>query len=628
MLITLEHKRSWFVSNRIIIGKAMQFRRDIQILRGLAVFLVLLFHFGVSGFAGGFLGVDIFFVISGFLMATLYQKGKPLQFYQRRAKRLLPAYFATVLATLIAASVITLPVDFNQVVEQVRFASLFTSNIGFWIQNSYFSQAEFTPLLHLWSLGVEIQFYLIVPVLFWFGRKFRWILPLLLVAALIACFVVTSISPKTSFFMMPLRTWQFLIGWIIAWHLTNAGQIIPRKWNGVLGTVSLIVLVAIPLMPIDPEALNVIQGHPGLMTLVVCIATAGVLAFALPPAIESSVIGRAFELLGRYSYSIYLVHFPILVLALYQPFSGTQIEPRSVGLAIILIMIIAALSLLSYHGIEKIGARLYSARRAVSVVFGVLLLTFIAPLLVTFTHSDAENRIFAAWTDRSTYRCGKIFRILNPTKIACEVTNGVDLDAPTLLLVGNSHADAIKSSLANVSEKLGYHLYFLVANNPLMTPSLDAKRLTLEAKALGATAVIIHNSSDRKFEHNMEAFRASLAAEGIRIVLLMPIPKHSTHIPSAIYRNHTHGAPLPKLNFEEHYKKNQGLFDYARLQETPAFSFYDLAAVLCQPDCRLTDNLDRPAYFDKNHLTLSGARMLEGVFSQAISGLTENKHDN
>lgn len=603
----------------------MQFRRDIQILRGLAVFLVLLFHFGIDGFAGGFLGVDIFFVISGFLMATLYQKGKPLQFYQRRARRLLPAYFATVLATLIIASAITLPVDFNQVVEQVRFASIFTSNIGFWIQNSYFSQAEFTPLLHLWSLGVEIQFYLIVPVLFWIGRKSRWILPLLLIAALAACFVITPISPKTSFFMMPLRIWQFLIGWIIAWHFTDAGQIIPRKWNGVLGTVSLMVLLAIPLMPIDPEALNIIQGHPGLMTLVVCVATAGVLAFSLPPVIESNVIGRAFELLGRYSYSIYLVHFPILVLALYQPFSGTQIEPNSIGMAIILIGLIIVLSLLSYHGIEKAGARLYSARRAIGVVSGILLLTFIAPLLSTFTYSDAENRIFAAWTDRSTYRCGKVFRILNPKKIACEVTNGVDTDAPTLLLVGNSHADAIKSSLANVSAKLGYHLYFLVANNPLLTPSLDANRLTREAKALGVTAVIIHYTLIAKFEQSIEAFRATLAAEGIPVVLLMPVPTYSTHIPSALYRNHTEGTPLPKMSLEEYYRESQKLFDYARLQEAPSFSFYDIGAILCQPECQITDNQNRPAYFDEGHLTLSGARMLEGVFSQAISELTEAK---
>ncbi|MBL4891318.1 MAG: acyltransferase [Rhizobiaceae bacterium] len=378
-------------------------------------------------------------------------------------------------------------------------------------------------------------------------------------------------------------------------------------------------------MPIDPTALNIVEGHPGIMTLIVSMATAGVLAFSLPSIIKASVIGRAFELLGRYSYSIYLVHFPVLVLALYQPFSGTQIKPEGVGLTLILVVLIAALSLLSFHGVEKLGARIYSSRRAIGVVSGIFLLTFIAPKIIAFTYSDTEDRIFEAWTDRSTYRCGKIFRIFNPGKIACEVTKNINVDAPKLLLVGNSHADAIKTSFANVSTKLGYHLYFLVANNPLLTPKLDVQRLTREAKALGVTAVIIHFTLIENFEQSIEAFRATLATKGIRVVLLMPVPTYSTHIPSALYRNHIQGTPLPKINLEEYYKESQTLFDYARLQEAPAFSFYDIGAVLCQPECRITDNQNRPAYFDEGHLTLSGAQMLEGLFSQAISGLTETK---
>lgn len=147
----------------------MHYRPDIQILRGIAVVFVILFHLNVPLFSHGFLGVDLFFVISGFLMALLYERGQTFKFYQRRANRLLPAYFATTVATVAISAFITLPSEQIQVMEQGVFAAFFMSNIGFWAQNSYFSTSEFTPLLHLWSLGVEIQFYLIVPLLFGAG---------------------------------------------------------------------------------------------------------------------------------------------------------------------------------------------------------------------------------------------------------------------------------------------------------------------------------------------------------------------------------------------------------------------------------------------------------------------------
>lgn len=124
----------------------MQFRTDIQTLRALAVAAVLLFHFQVPGFASGFLGVDIFFVISGYLMMVLYvpEKGA-IGFYERRAKRLLPAYFATILATLAISWFVTIPPDFKQVAEQAVWASALSSNVGYWMQNSYFSKIDFNP---------------------------------------------------------------------------------------------------------------------------------------------------------------------------------------------------------------------------------------------------------------------------------------------------------------------------------------------------------------------------------------------------------------------------------------------------------------------------------------------------
>ncbi len=125
----------------------MHFRDDIQILRALAVIAVVLYHLKVPGFASGFLGVDLFFVISGFLMERLYDPSKgALAFYRRRARRLLPAYYVTILVTLIAAFFITIPPEFNQVGEQAVYAAFFGSNIGFWTHEGYFNKFDFSPL--------------------------------------------------------------------------------------------------------------------------------------------------------------------------------------------------------------------------------------------------------------------------------------------------------------------------------------------------------------------------------------------------------------------------------------------------------------------------------------------------
>jgi peptidoglycan/LPS O-acetylase OafA/YrhL len=136
----------------------MQYRKDIQILRGLSVLLVVLFHLEIAGFKSGFLGVDVFFVISGYLMAVLYNPSKQKDFFLKRAKRILPAYFAIIILTLIACIPLTVPSDYNQVATQAAFATGLSSNIGYWLENSYFDKSAFKPLLHLWSLGVEIQF--------------------------------------------------------------------------------------------------------------------------------------------------------------------------------------------------------------------------------------------------------------------------------------------------------------------------------------------------------------------------------------------------------------------------------------------------------------------------------------
>ena len=151
----------------------MGYRKDIQIIRGISVLLVVLYHFDIVWFKSGFLGVDVFFVVSGFLMAVLYDSTRKREFFIKRMKRLLPAYFVTVLAVLLLSIIIVSPNEYNSIIKQVVYASVFIPNIGYWLQGSYFSKNYFNPLLHLWSLGVEIQFYLFLPLLHWLFKKIK-----------------------------------------------------------------------------------------------------------------------------------------------------------------------------------------------------------------------------------------------------------------------------------------------------------------------------------------------------------------------------------------------------------------------------------------------------------------------
>lgn len=442
----------------------MNYRADIQVLRGIAVLMVVLFHFGLTSFQSGFLGVDVFFVISGFLMAKLYQQGHVREFYARRAKRLLPAYYAIIVLTILAAAFLTVPSDFNQVKEQGIFALFFSSNIGFWLQNSYFSKAEFNPLLHLWSLGVEIQFYLFVPLVALIYRKSKTLLTLCFLGSLAACLVIITVSPKTSFFMMPLRVWEFLLGYWAALHINNLTQ--PHNKLRFIQWLLVPSLLCIPFIPVDGQALSLVTGHPASFALAVSVVTALALGIGLPEQLCRSIFGRVLEKLGKYSYSIYLVHFPIIVLSNYQAFGGTTLETNSLTSSLIQVLIVGILSFLSYHLIEQ---RRFKApfRVAITGTFAIAISIMLSQLIQHINFTEEQYKIFAAWDDRATYRCGKIFRVLNPSDRICPLENdrlGEKLEP--VILVGNSHADSIKTSFANAASNNGYKTQFYVANNP------------------------------------------------------------------------------------------------------------------------------------------------------------------
>ena len=604
----------------------MQYRQDIQIMRGVAVLLVVLFHLNTPGLSGGFLGVDVFFVISGFLMALLYQPGMATEFYRRRAVRLLPAYFFVVMATVLASAWLTLPADHSQVVEQGLYASVFSSNIGFWNQNSYFSKAEFNPLLHLWSLGVEIQFYLLVPLLAWLHTRFRLALPALFVASLLGCLALVMVSPKTAFFLMPFRIWQFLLGAAVAQYLTVKGAV--RSPRPIWGFVALVVVITlVTLFPVDGQLTNLLLGHPGGAAVLTTVATGVILACGLPQGFQNGIFGNVLQRLGNWSYSIYLVHFPIIVLCLYQPFSGTLLAPTSGAQALLIVALIALFTVVSYGIFERQAGWIRRAGRgtAIGSIATVIALSLASAPVNQWQYSEKERNVSIAFKDRDVFRCGQLLRIFqqpilmrnleNPALLSCELTKNLPKSAPVFLLVGDSHADSAKSAFTMIAQKRGYRLFF-ISSNYVLIPAPDGRQILALAKSLNASGIVLHYSSSNVNKAYASGFTNMAAEHGLPVAWLLPVPTYSEPVPKLIWNNFSKGVgfhPSPANSEEtEIFKKKLMLEGVKTFDSYPAF---------CAEKCDVADAAMRPFYFDGGHLTLTGAERLRPVIEQLMTWL-------
>jgi peptidoglycan/LPS O-acetylase OafA/YrhL len=598
----------------------MEYRKDIQILRGLAVLLVVCFHLEIAGLASGFLGVDVFFVISGYLMAAIYDPTQKWEFFSRRARRLLPAYFAIVLATLLASIFITTPNDFAQVSNQGMFAMFFASNVGFWMENSYFDKAAFKPLLHLWSLGVEIQFYLFIPVLYWVFRRFRGSYSLILASSAAMCFVMVGLSPKTAFFWLPFRLWEFLLGYGAAVYLRDhPGRRAGTSW---IGAVSLAAVVLLPAMGLNGMALGFVSGHPGLLAALVALATALTLYFGMPEWLIDNRIAGVLEKTGNASYSIYLAHFPVIVLFLYRPFTGTILKTTSSGQTVVLLISVACLSAILFKVIERPLRKREDAMRWVSGLVGVVVaLALLGPAIQQATVPEEEMRIYGAWADRDVYRCGKINRLLNPMAVSCEITKPISNPARSVLFVGNSHADSLKRSFADVAYDKRVVVYFMVDNNPLVKGGSTPLEVIREAQNRRADSIILHYSPQTIDGQTLDQLVTLATQSDVQLSFIMPVPTWDNHVPTMLWRHLKAGEALPSQSIAEYQAVNSSLSRHVAELESSRFRVYRIADKFCSPACRLVAEDGKPLYFDSSHLTLTGSRVLSGVFEQVVADL-------
>lgn len=302
------------------------YRREIDGLRALAVVPVVLFHAGFREFSGGFVGVDVFFVISGYLITSLLATEKESgtfslpNFYERRARRILPALFFVMAACLPFAWLWLPPPAMKDFSQSLVAITGFASNILFWQESGYFqTAAELKPLLHTWSLAVEEQFYLLFPVLIlalWpLGRRrLVGVLATVALASFLAAHLGVAYGPDATFFLLPTRAWELLAGALVALCITDGHRCLASRPVNEAASVSGIALILYAVVTYDDAT-----PFPGAYALVPTLGTALVIVFARPATLVGRVLSsKPFVNIGLLSYSAYLWHQPLFAFARHQ----------------------------------------------------------------------------------------------------------------------------------------------------------------------------------------------------------------------------------------------------------------------------------------------------------------------
>lgn len=305
----------------------MKYRREIDGLRAVAVIPVIFFHAGFKVFKGGFVGVDIFFVISGYLITTIIlsdmnnQKFSIVTFYERRARRILPALFFVMLCCLPFAWLWLMPNHLEDFSQSLTAVSAFSSNILFWRESNYFGiVSELKPLLHTWSLAVEEQYYVLFPLFLmalWKFRK-RWIFGSLIVVSVVSLMVAqwgAYNNPSAAFYLLPTRGWELAIGALIAFYFLYKTEHVDfikshKKTCEVLGFVGLL-LICYAIYEFDKNT-----PFPSLYALIPTIGAGLIIVFSTSETVVGKFLGNKLVVgIGLISYSAYLWHQPLFVFA-------------------------------------------------------------------------------------------------------------------------------------------------------------------------------------------------------------------------------------------------------------------------------------------------------------------------
>ena len=646
------------------------FRADINGLRAWAVIAVVLFHFQIPGFTGGYVGVDVFFVISGFLMSQIIVSGLEtdsfdvFRFYMARARRILPALAALCFVMVIAGWFLLLPTDYSLLSDHVIATLLFVSNFMYWREDGYFDvESHEKWLLHTWSLSVEWQFYLILPLalmavyrLFPTRKALLIFFALAIVASIGLSVFLTAVRPVAAFYLLPTRVWELVAGGLV---YLGAGKFNattgPRRATEILG----LVLIALAIVLFTPTT-----SWPGGWALVPVLGAVLVLGAGRSSIFTSS---RPFQWVGTRSYSIYLWHWPTVVFLAY--------VGRSDELGYVAAGVIAAFVLghISYHLVENptrvwlqrgtpLGAAALLASSVAMVCFPAAAIRSLDGIETRLPHNvqvaDRESR-------NQNPRIDECF-VTGPTPVPQCKYGGAQLGA---IVIGDSHAASIVRSMEKALPDESLHvLDWTLSSCPTL---LGVKKLpnTLspncgdfvewalrESGKLDPRAplVILSRASWYAFGANeagredkpspsiyftdpfakpteqfLSQYRTRLVetacafAKTRPVYLVRPIPEHRLDVPKTVARSLMLGSAVDvSIPVAEYHARHDFIWraqDEAR--DRCGVTLLNPLPYLCDGE-RCSGTRDgRPLYYDDDHLSEYGAAELMPLWKQAVDNL-------
>lgn len=635
----------------------MKFRKDINGIRAIAVIAVVLFHFNAAWMPGGFAGVDVFFVISGFLMTGIIFKGIEQdsflvgKFYMARASRIVPALAALCLFLLLFGWFYLIPLDYETLGKHATNSIAFFSNHTYLNEAGYFDSASHRKwLLHTWSLSVEWQFYLLYPLILLGLHKFftlatmKRIVVVGTVIGFVYCVYASMQTPDDAYYLLPSRAWEMLVGGV-AYLYPIA---VPQRYKKYLEWLGLLLIIGAYCL-ITPSA-----AWPGYLA---AFPVLGVFLIIQAQREESVFTGNIVaQKLGSWSYSIYLWHWPIVVAIYYFSLADYYLY-----LGMILSVL---LGFLSYHFIEKLRFKPSLSGIKTVLTFKPLYMMIVIALVGRVTYETKgfiwhypQNVIDAIQESDNTnpYNC------LKKGTFACPIGNQDNIQA---IIVGDSHADAMTTALASVfdlqnagiiaitkpgcpfilglnhlkdrelCEQRNLKIVNYVNTNYPDTPIFWGARVAsfVYGEQIDPTVRLLDDDGTPQTFANSEQRLAdvkdhltttiSQISDNRQVFLIGQTPEMSKDIPTELSKALLRGTTTHDLALDErlYTPRAKPIIEIlTQVAKEQGATVLDPAPYFCQKGKCMAEYDNRPIYYDDDHLSEYGNKFLVPMFRKALA---------